>query len=106
VENHQQCQSYRSDNIRQADWLISTPTIHLRYFLEEWIDLLLNWVKYFFVEDMYFCIRQEMPNYEKCRALFESTVEQFGLDVARKTGLRLLLESFESAVGACEQSID
>ena len=35
LENREQCRSYASEVIRAADWYVSAPNIHLRYYLEE-----------------------------------------------------------------------
>jgi len=61
VEDKSECAYYRSKTIQNADWFLTNPSIHLRYYLEGWFDYLMGWIKYFFVPDLWYW------RYETCR---------------------------------------
>ncbi len=96
VENQAQCHLYSSEVIQSADWYISTPTIHLRYYLEEWSDLLFGWVKYFFVPDLYYWRYKSLPEYEANRAVIDNICQDLGTEGAKRTVLDFLVERFDS----------
>jgi hypothetical protein len=52
VEDRQECRKYQNADIQRADYFLRTPHVHLRYYLEEWIDRLMGWVKYHYVENL------------------------------------------------------
>jgi hypothetical protein len=95
AENQAQCHLYSSEVIRSADWYISTPTIHLRYYLEEWSDLLFAWVKYFFVPDLYYWRYESLPHYEEDRTLIDGICQELGADHAKYAVLDFLVDRFE-----------
>jgi len=95
VENRAQCHLYSSEVIRSADWYLSTPTIHLRYYLEEWSNLLFGWVKYFFVPDLYYWRYESLPEYEANRAAIDNICQELGADYAKYTVLDFLVDRFE-----------
>ena len=95
VENREQCQSYQNEVIRAADWYVSAPTIHLRYYLEEWSDFLLSWVKYFFVPDLYYRRYEEMSGHESLRAAIENECREYGENDTKRVLLIGLQMQFE-----------
>jgi hypothetical protein len=95
LENQQQCQIYGSDVIRLADWYVSAPTVHLRYYLEEWTDMLLSWVKYFFVSDLHYHRYEPLSNYEPIRETLQETCGKHGRQAARQLAFDLLLTQFD-----------
>lgn len=60
VEDRQECRKYQDDNIQLADHFLRTPNVHLRYYLEEWLDKLLGWVKYHYVENLRYWRHEEL----------------------------------------------
>jgi len=95
IENHEQVQAYQSDAIRAADWYVSAPSIHLRYYLEEWSDLLLTWIKQFFVPDLAYHRYEEMSQYDALSAVVQQMIDEHGEDFAKRSLFQYLLESFE-----------
>jgi hypothetical protein len=95
VEDHEQCQAYSSEVIRSADWYVCAPNIHLRYYLEEWSDVLLSWVKYFFVTDLYYDRYQELANFDSLRDMIEQHCNLKGVDFVRDFTLQWLVNRFE-----------
>ncbi len=67
--------------IRSADWYVCTPNIHLRYYLEEWSDILLIWVKYFLVSDLHYSRYQALANFEATRDTIRQQCELHGGEI-------------------------
>jgi hypothetical protein len=82
--------------IRAADWYVSAPNIHLRYYLEEWSDFLLSWVKFFFVPDLYYRRYEDLSQYEPIRAVIEDNCREHGTDIAKRAVFNYLLEKFKA----------
>lgn len=51
VEERDECRKYEDERIQQADFYLAVPHIHLRYYLEKWMDDLMGWIKYHYVEN-------------------------------------------------------
>jgi hypothetical protein len=64
VEDRNQCQYYENEMIRQADWFLGQPHIHLRYYCESWMDMLLGWIKHFYIPNLNYWRYKELPGYE------------------------------------------
>jgi hypothetical protein len=60
VEDRQECRKYQDEDIRGADYFLRTPHVHLRYYLEEWLDRLMGWVKYHYVENLRYWRYQDL----------------------------------------------
>ncbi|MEM2941643.1 MAG: hypothetical protein QW304_08875 [Thermoproteota archaeon] len=67
AEDHDECQWYKSETIKQADWFLTQPSIILRYYLEQWFDYFLGWVKYFFIPNLYFWRYEGLPGYSQLK---------------------------------------
>jgi hypothetical protein len=52
VEERAECRKYKDERIQRADYLLGVPHIHLRYYLEDWMDYLMGWVKYHYVKNL------------------------------------------------------
>jgi hypothetical protein len=52
VEEQAECRKYKDERIQQAEYLLGVPHIHLRYYLEDWLDYLMGWVKFHYVENL------------------------------------------------------
>jgi hypothetical protein len=50
--------------ISSADAYIAKPSIHLRSSFESWLDILMNWIKIYFVEDLHYWRREDMSGYD------------------------------------------
>jgi hypothetical protein len=64
VHGRTECQASDNESVQQADWYLTRPSIHLRYYCEEWIDLLLGTIKYFHVPNLEFWRYENNPNFE------------------------------------------
>ena len=54
--------------VRDAACCLLRPEIHLRYYCEQWVNILLGMVKYFFVPDLYWWAYEECPGYSELHA--------------------------------------
>lgn len=101
VECRDQCRAYRSELLRGADWLLAPPSIHLRYLFEEWLDVLLGWVKYCFIPDLEFTRYEPLSGYpELCAAL-----NHLPRDAAHERLLDALIESFHREVAHWDETV-
>ena len=41
-----------SERIKQADFYLAVPHLHLRYYLEDWLDYLIGGMKYYYIENL------------------------------------------------------
>ncbi len=94
VENRAQCQVYHSERLQSADWFLTTPRIHLRYLLEEWVDTLLCWVKYSFMPNLHFSRYDELSGYEA----FQEAVQGLSPDIIKTDFVGFLIVQFEKQV--------
>jgi hypothetical protein len=52
VDEGVECLNYKDERARRADFVLTVPNVHLRYYLEDWADYLIGWVKYHYVNDL------------------------------------------------------
>jgi hypothetical protein len=69
VEDRVQCQSYKSETIRNADLLLTPPGMRMRYIGEEWVNELLGWIKHYYLNDLYYWSRKSFTGYESFEIL-------------------------------------
>jgi hypothetical protein len=87
-------QQHDAEQIRAASFYLSAPNIQLRGYLEDWADLLLSWVKYFFVEDLVWRRREEMQGYEDYRDIFLDVETTLGRDRAEQATFDAIVATF------------
>ncbi len=80
--------------IRGASAYLSGPSIELQSYLEDWSDLLLSWVKYFFVEDLAWRRREEMQGYDDYRDVFLDVDTTLGKERAEQATFDAILATF------------
>lgn len=105
AESHVQCQSYESELVRSADWLLARPSIHLRYYLEEWFDLLLSWVKRYFVDDLYYWRGEDFSQYESMTKMMDELSETQGAAAAKQAIFKNLLDRFQEETDQLGESV-
>jgi HEAT repeat protein len=105
MESHVQCQSYESELVSSADWLLARPSIHLRYYLEEWFDLLLSWVKRYFVDDLYYWRGEEFSQYESISKKMDELSETQGAAAAKQAIFKNLLDRFQEEADQWGESV-
>jgi len=77
-----------------AEWYVRCPEIHLRYYLEEWFDRFLSWVKFFFMPSLYWCRWEDTPGFEAFRTRFERQQRSSGWTAARDQTFESLTEAW------------
>ena len=80
--------------IREAAFYLGGPKVHLHNYLEDWIDLLFSWVKYFFVGDLWWRRFEDMQGYEDYRAVFSDVQSTMGTERAEQATFDAILATF------------
>lgn len=87
-------QDQEAEIIRSASVYLSGPNLHLHCYLEDWIDLLFSWVKFFFVGDLWWRRFEEMQAYEDYRAVFSDVQMTLGTERAEQATFDAILATF------------
>ena len=61
VEDAAECALYRSDLIKGESLYLATPSIHLRYFAEQWLETLLAFLRRFHLPQLYYWRYDDLP---------------------------------------------
>jgi hypothetical protein len=96
VQTHAACQYHADGMIREANYYLGRPTIHLRAYLEDWIDCLFSWVKFFCVEDLWWHRGDALRGYEDYHGIFESLAAERGTEEAMTASYDAVLATFRS----------
>jgi hypothetical protein len=89
------CKEHPAGITRRASCQLSRPSIHLHAYLEDWIDCLLSWVKFFSVEDLWWRRRDEMQGYDDYQIIFESLAAERGTEAAMTAAYDAVLATFQ-----------
>jgi hypothetical protein len=96
--------------VRSATTCLLRPSIHLRYYCEQWTNALLGTVRNFFVSDLQWRAYEDCPGYTDLKELFESRAGDTALvDLAfgaLREGLRGEVESWGEEAGAIKSFWD
>jgi hypothetical protein len=95
VHDTQACQAHAAQLVRQAGFYLGHPTIHLRTYLEDWIDCLFSWVKFFCVEDLWWHRGGPMRGYDDYHTIFESLAAERGTEAAMTASYDAVLATFQ-----------
>ena len=95
VQDAEACQARAAQLIRQASFYLGQPTIHLRAYLEDWIDCLFSWVKFFSVEDLWWHRGDPMRGYDDYHTIFESLAAERGTEAAMTAAYDAVLATFQ-----------
>jgi hypothetical protein len=87
-------QDHAAEIIRQASFYLRGPDLHLHSYLDDWIDLLFSWVKYFFVGDLWWRRFEEMQGYEDYREVFSHVQKTMGTERAEQATFDAILATF------------
>jgi hypothetical protein len=74
---------------------VTCPSLHLRYYLEDWTDQIFAWVKYFFIPDLTYWRWETLPGWDEARARFDEAVGFSSRDEIKRRAFGLLLDWFE-----------
>lgn len=98
VTKREQCQEQEGDFNRVADWYLSKPTIRLQHYLEDWIDLLLTWVKSFYIPDLHYWRRDRLSRYEAFKRVIDDLIAGTDSLFAKDSVFEYLVDRFEEEV--------
>ncbi len=106
IEHQSQCRDYGSNVIQSADWYVSAPEIHLRYYLETWLDSMLAWVKCFYISDLRYERYEELSGFAEFESiLYSISQNEPDTDLVKNALFDSILEAFESEVAQwCQES--
>lgn len=95
VEDKEECLNYVNPIIKEADYYLETANIHLRYFLESWLDDLMGWVKYHYVGNLRYWRYQNRWTDEKILAEHYSKFSKEDYYQILKSNLQSQVEPYE-----------
>jgi hypothetical protein len=82
--------------LKGTEWLVKCPLLHPRYYLEDWLDLVLSWMKLFYVPDLFYLHQIELAEYERHRSDFRYMAEEPGMGAAREAAFEDFLRQFRT----------
>lgn len=97
AEDQSQCSLYVEEVIRGADLLLMEPEIHMRYSGEDWLCELLAWIKHYYVPDLYYWCRDDLPRYAQFERLDRTNLRE------RDISWKLILENLVNMAGPLRQ---
>jgi hypothetical protein len=89
------CAASGSSVLHGADLYLCAPSVHLRYYLEDWTDCLFSWIKFFFIGDLWWHRREEMQGYADYRQVFEDLQTDRGAEPAEEAAFDAVLATFD-----------
>jgi hypothetical protein len=95
VSGPELCAEITAEELKGTEWYVECPFLHLRYYLEDWLDLVLSWMKFFYVPDLYYFHYLPLAEYGRHSSDFEDAVAAEGKDVARESIFEDILLKFE-----------
>jgi len=94
VATKEDCLASGSETLRDADLYLCGPSVHLRYYLEDWSDCIFSWIKFFFIGDLWWHRREEMAGYADYRQVFADLQTDRGADAAEEAAFDAVLATF------------
>ena len=94
VDRGEACRRHAADLIRNASFYLGAPSIKLHSYLEDWTDLLLSWVKYFFIEDLSWRRWEDMQGYDDYHDVFFDVETTLGRARAERATFDAILATF------------
>jgi hypothetical protein len=95
IATKEDCAASGAETLRNADLYLCAPSIHLRYYLEDWTDCLFSWIKFFFIGDLLWHRWEEMEGYADYRHVFEELQADRGSDAAEAAAFDAVLATFD-----------
>jgi hypothetical protein len=94
IATSEDCVASGTVALRDADLYLCAPSIHLRYYLEDWTDCLFSWIKFFFIGDFWWHRWEEMEGYADYRQVFEDLQTDRGTEAAEQATFDAVLATF------------
>jgi hypothetical protein len=94
IATNEDCAASGSTALSGADLYLCAPSVHLRYYLEDWTDCLFSWIKFFFVGDLWWHRWAELQGYTDYRQVFENLQADRGSENAEQAAFDAVLATF------------
>jgi hypothetical protein len=94
IATSEDCAASGSSALAGADLYLCAPSVHLRYYLEDWTDCLFSWIKFFFVGDFWWHRWEELEGYADYRQVFEDLQTDRGSEAAEEAAFDAVLATF------------
>lgn len=94
VVSKEDCAASGALTLRGADLYLCGPSVHLRYYLEDWTDCLFSWMKFFFIGDFWWHRWAEDEGYADYRHVFEDLQADRGREAAEQAAFDAVLATF------------
>jgi hypothetical protein len=94
VATSEDCAASGAASLSGADLYLCAPSVHLRYYLEDWTDCLFSWIKFFFVGDLWWHRWEDMAGYADYRQVFEELAADRGSEAAEQAAFDAVLATF------------
>jgi hypothetical protein len=101
VEDRDECQKYYNEMIKESDWYLAVPRIHLRLFCEKWMERLLGWVKYFYVPNLKYWRGEDLAGYDDfSKFIDQDNIREFGIEKMRNKMFEILRKELKEEIEA------
>jgi hypothetical protein len=94
IATSEDCAASGSPALSGADLYLCAPSVHLRYYLEDWTDCLFSWIKFFFVGDFWWHRWAELQGYTDYQQVFEDLQADRGSEAAEEAAFDAVLATF------------
>jgi hypothetical protein len=94
VATAEDCLSSGAESLRGADFYLCGPSVHLRYYLEDWTDCLFSWIKFFLIDEFWWHRWEELQGYADYRQVFEHLAADRGREAAEEAAFDAVLGTF------------
>jgi hypothetical protein len=94
VATGEDCIASGAESLHDADTYLCAPSVHLRYYLEDWTDCLFSWIKFFFIDDFWWHRWEELQGYADYRHVFEDLKVDRGREAAEEATFDAVLGTF------------
>lgn len=94
IVSSEDCAASGSATLSGADLYLCAPSVHLRYYLEDWTDCLFSWIKFFFIGDFWWHRWEELQGYTDYRQVFQDLQADRGSEAAEEAAFDAVLATF------------
>jgi len=94
VATSEDCAASGAKSLSGADFYLCAPSVHLRYYLEDWTDCLFSWIRFFFIDEFWWHRWEELEGYADYRQVFEDLRTDRGAEAAEEATFDAVLGTF------------
>lgn len=104
VHETEACRRSSHPAIKAASWYLEAPSIHLRYAHEQFLDIYMSWVRFFFMPDLYYWRYEAFPGDKHLSETYSELVHENGRvrtrDLVFEYNMKLFLEEADRWIAA------